>query len=105
VAPLHKVLTAATHGSGRADAFAVDAPYWAARRTANKADIRITIPAVAKTNLSANKRRIRGLLNEAIALRVVLRHWYLQLSDGFFDRVHHHARPTDEILVVRVRWR
>ena len=46
--------------------------YPAVRKSANSADIRITITAVASASRSANKRRILSPLNEVIAFGMVL---------------------------------
>ena len=46
--------------------------YPAVRKSANNADIRITITAVASASRSANKRRILSPLNEVIAFGMVL---------------------------------
>src|SRR6202050_3549482 len=73
------------------------------RKYANRIDIKITITPVAKTNRSANKRRIGLSLNEAIALGMILRQRHIQFAESLFDRIHHHVRPADEVLVVGVR--
>src|SRR5271156_3822731 len=77
----------------------------ATRKSANRIDIKITITPVAKTNRSADKRRIGVSLDEAVALGMVLRQRHVELAEGLFDRVHHHVRPADEVLVVGIRRR
>ena len=44
-------------------------------------------------------------LDKAIALGMVLRQRHIQLAERLFDRVHHHVRPADEVLVVGIRRR
>src|SRR6185295_12574847 len=80
--------------------------YSSTRISANNADIATTIVPVAITKRSASKRRIdnllvSGLLDEAVAFGVVLRHRYLQLAERVLDRIHHHVRSADEVLVFR----
>src|ERR1700726_2755089 len=79
--------------------------YPATRESANRIDIKITITPVAKTSLSANTRRIGTSLDEAIAFRMVLRHRHAHLAEGFFNCIHHHAGPADEVLMIEKRWR
>src|SRR5271167_2537860 len=74
--------------------------YPATRKSANRIAIKITITPVAKTSRSANKRRIGVSLDEAVAFGMVLRHWHFELAQSLLDRVHHHARPADEVLMV-----
>src|SRR5258708_2455375 len=37
--------------------------------------------------------------DEAVALGMVLRYRHFQVSEDFFDRIHHHAGPADEVLM------
>src|ERR1700689_405851 len=41
-----------------------------------------------------------ALLNEAVALGMIFRHWRPKLAQRLFDRIHHHIRPADEVLMV-----
>src|ERR1700674_5314346 len=79
--------------------------YPATRESANRIDIKITITPVAKASLSANTRRIGTSLDEAIAFRMVFRHRHAHLAEGFFNCIHHHAGPADEVLMIGIRWR
>src|ERR1700726_4030070 len=42
-------------------------------------------------------------LDEAIALGMVLRQRHIHLAESLFDRVHHHVRPADKVLMVGIR--
>src|SRR5208283_863609 len=43
-------------------------------------------------------------LGETIALGMVFRQRHVQLAERLFDRIHHHVRSADEVLVIRI-WR
>src|ERR1700687_825272 len=77
--------------------------YAATRNSANRIDIKITIAPVAKTNRSANKRRIGVSLDEAIALGMVLRQRHIHIAKSLLNGIHHHVRPADEVLMVGIR--
>src|SRR6202795_664453 len=79
--------------------------YPATRESANRIDIKITITPVAKASRSANTRRIETSLDEAIAFRMVFRHRHAHLAEGFFNCIHHHSGPADEVLMIGIRWR
>src|SRR5262249_37917824 len=33
---------------------------------------------------------------------MILRHWHMYLAQRLFNRIHHHVRPTDEVLMVGI---
>jgi hypothetical protein len=80
--------------------------YPATRKSANRTNIKITIAAVANTSLSANKRRIGSLPRRSYSARNGISTAVRSTGRArLFDRIHHHVRPADEVLVVGIRRR
>src|SRR5262245_7133996 len=70
------------------------------RKMAKSTDIAITTTAVASASQSANKRRILAPLDETVSFGMIFRQRNAQFAERSFDRVHHHVRSADVILVV-----